>query len=96
MNFTPAHVHEVNSKSRLLAELKEIKRSTRERRKAYWEQKRNPDSIPSEGESPGKAPARSVNPGANTEAVFQHQPPDSQNESPSTENHSLVPSILSH
>ena len=96
MNFTPAHVHEVNSKSRLLAELKEIKRSTRERRKAYWEQKRNPDSIPSEGECPGKAPARSVNPGANTEAVFQHQPPDSQNESPPTENHSLVPSILSH
>jgi putative transposase len=96
MNFTPARVHEVNSKSRLLAELKEIKRSTRERRKAYWEQKRNPDSIPSEGRGPGKAPARSVNPGANTEAVFQHQPPDSQNESPSTENHSLVPSILSH
>lgn len=96
MNFTPAHVHEVNSKSRLLAELKEIKRKTRESRKAYWEQNRNPDSIPSEGGCPGKASARSVNPEANTEAVFQDQPPDSQNESPSTENHSLVPSILSH
>ena len=36
MNFTPAHVHEVNNKSRLLAELKEMKRRTREKRKAYW------------------------------------------------------------
>ena len=97
MNFTPAHVHEVNNKSRLLAELKEIKRSTREKRKAYWEQKRNPDSIPSDrGCHPGKGPARSGNPGANTEAVFQHQPTDSQSESPTTENYSLVEPILSH
>jgi len=96
MNFTPAHVHEVNNKSRLLAELNEMKRKTREKRKAYWEQKRNTDSTPSEGGCPGKGPTRSVNPGANTEAVFQHQPADSQNESPSTENYSLVESILSH
>ena len=96
MNFTPAHVHEVNNKSRLLAELNEMKRKTQEKRKAYWEQKRNPDSTPSEGGCPGKGPTRSVNPGPNTEAVFQHQPADSQNESPSTENYSLVESILSH
>jgi transposase InsO family protein len=96
MNFTPAHVHEVNNKSWLLAEIKEMKRKTRESRKAYWEQNRNPDSTPSAGGSPDEGPARSVNPGANTEVVFQHQPPDSQNESPTTENHSLVPSILSH
>ena len=36
MNFTPAHVHELNNKSLLLAELKEMKRKTREKRKAYW------------------------------------------------------------
>jgi putative transposase len=96
MNFTPAHVHEVNNKSWLLAEIKEMKRKTRENRKAYWEQNRNRDSTPSAGGSPDEGPARSVNPGANTEVVFQHQPPDSKNESPTTENHSLVPSILSH
>jgi putative transposase len=96
MNFTPAHVHEDNNKSWLLAEIKEMKRKTRENRKAYWEQNRNRDSTPSAGGSPDEGPARSVNPGANTEVVFQHQPPDSQNKSPTTENHSLVPSILSH
>ena len=36
MNFTPAHVHEVNHKSQLMAEHKELKRKTRERRKADW------------------------------------------------------------
>jgi transposase InsO family protein len=96
MNFTPAHVHEVNNKSWLLAEIKEMKRKTRESRKAYWEQNRNPDSTPSAGRSPDKGPAPSINPGANTEVASQHQPPDSQNESPTTQNHSLVPSILSH
>jgi hypothetical protein len=35
-NFTPAHVHEVNNKSLLLREIEEIKRKTREKRKAYW------------------------------------------------------------
>lgn len=96
MNFTPAHVHEVNNKSLLLAELKEIKRQTREKRRAYWEQNRNSGSTPSEGGCPGKGPARSVDPGANTEAFFQHQPTDSQIESPITANHSLVKPILSH
>lgn len=96
MNFTPAHVHEVNNKSQLLAELKEMKRRTREKRKAYWEQNRNPDSTPSAGGSPDKGSDPSVNPGANTDAVFQHQPADSQTESPTTENYSLVESILSH
>jgi hypothetical protein len=36
MNFTPAQVHERNNKSLLLAELKEMKRKTRDRRKEYW------------------------------------------------------------
>ena len=96
MNFTPAHVHEVNNKSRLLAELKEIKRTTRQKRKAYWEQNRNPGSPPSAGGCPDKGPARSVDPGANTEGIFQHQPRDSRFESPTTENDSLVEPILSH
>jgi len=43
MNFTPAHVHEVNNKSRLLAELKEMKRKTRERRKEFWTRAANTD-----------------------------------------------------
>lgn len=96
MNFTPAHVHEVNNKSRLWAELKEMKRKTREKRKAYWQQSRNPNSTPSAGECPDKGQDRSVNPGANMEAVFSHQLPDSQNESPTTENYSLAQTVLSH
>ena len=96
MNFTPAHVHEVNNKSLLLAELKAMKRSTREKRKAYWAQTQNPGSTPSVGGCPDKGPSRRVDPGANTEAVFQHQPTDSQYESPPTKNDSLVLSLLSH
>lgn len=94
-NFTPAHVHEVNNKSRLLAELQEMKRRTREKRKAYWAQNRKPGLTPSAGGCPGKGEHEIVNPGANTEAVFQHQLPDSQIESPTTENFSLNESILS-
>jgi hypothetical protein len=89
-------VHEVNNKSRLLAHLQEMKRRTREKRKAYWVQNRNPGSSPPAGGCPGKGPGRSVNPGANMEAVSQHQPPDSQIESPTTKNDSLDSSILSH
>jgi putative transposase len=96
MNFTPAHVHELNNKSRLLAELQEIKRRTREKRKVYWEQNHNPTSTPPAGGCPGKATTQNVNPGANTAAVFQHQPSDSLLENPSTENFSLVESVLSH
>lgn len=96
MNFTPAHVHEVNNKSQLQAELKEIKRKTREQRKAYWEQKRNFALHPIFGGCLGKGPNQIVNPGANMEAVFQYQPTDSQNESPTTGNSSLVKPVLSH
>jgi putative transposase len=96
MNFTPAHVHEVNNKSRLLAELKEIKRKTREKRKAYWEQNRNRSSTPSIGGYPDKGQRASIDPGANTVPVFQDQPSDSQNENPSTGNFSLVEPLLSH
>ena len=96
MNFTPAHVHEVNNKSRLLVEIKEMKRKTRAMRKEYWEQQRNPGSTPAAGGCPSQGPARSVNPGANTEAVFQQQHTDSQIESPTTENFSLVYRFLSH
>lgn len=96
MNFTPAHVHELNNKSRLLAELKEMKRNTREKRKAYWTEQPKLKAAPSEGPCPDKGEREIVNPGANTEAVFQHQLPDSQMESPTTENFSLVESVLSH
>ena len=78
MNFTPARVHEVNNKSRLLAELKEIKRKTREKRKAYWEQKRNSGSTPFEGGCPGKGQCAIVDPGANTEGIFDRPQPDFQ------------------
>ena len=95
-NFTPAHVHQLNNKSALLQELNDIKRKTRGRRKAYWAEKQKIDQQALEGGCPSKGPSPSVDPGANTEAVFQHQPPDSQNESPTTKNDSLHPSILSH
>lgn len=36
MNFTPGRVHEVNDKTTLLNELKQIKKETRQRRKEYW------------------------------------------------------------
>ena len=95
-NFTPAHVHQLNNKSVLLAELKELKRRTRERRKAYWAEKQNISQPPIEGGCPGKGQCEIVDPGANTEAVFQNQQPDSHSESPTTKNDSLHPSILSH
>src|SRR6266700_5682643 len=48
------------------------------------------------GMSPDEGEHEIVNPGANTEAVFQHQLPDSQIESPTSKNFSLVESVLSH
>ncbi len=36
MNFIPGRVHEVNNKTTLLNELKEIKKEARQRRKEYW------------------------------------------------------------
>jgi|SRR4029077_6934666 putative transposase len=95
-NFTPAHVHQLNNKSLLLQQLKEMKKTTREKRKAYWVEQRSIGQPPMEGECPGKGQSEIVDPGANTEAVFQHQRPDSRNESPKTKNDSLHSSILSH
>ena len=95
-NFTPAHVHQLNNKSALLQELNDLKRKTREKRKAYWAEKQNISQPPIEGGCPGKGQCEIVDPGANTEAVFQNQQPDSHSESPTTKNDSLHPSILSH
>lgn len=95
-NFAPAHVHQLNNKSLLLQELKEMKKMTREKRKAYWAQHRNIAQQSIEGRYPGKGRSEIVNPGANTEAVFKHQQPDSHNQNPATKNDSLDPSILSH
>lgn len=36
MNFTPDHVHQVNNKTALLDELKQMKKEARQRRKEYW------------------------------------------------------------
>jgi transposase InsO family protein len=36
LNFTPDHVHQVNSKTALLDELKQMKKEARKRRKEYW------------------------------------------------------------
>jgi putative transposase len=96
MNFTPAHVHQVNNKTRLLAELQEMKRKTRERRKVYWAETNKHGLSSAQGGYPDKGQSEIVNPGANTQALFQHQPPDSHIESPTTQNDSLVESILSH
>jgi hypothetical protein len=54
-------------------------------------QNRNPGSSPPAGECPGKGPGRSVNPGANMEAVSQHQPPDSQSRVPQPKTTHLIP-----
>lgn len=94
-NFTPAHVHQLNNKSLLVQELNEMKRSTRQKRKAYWAKQEKVSQLSIAGGYQGKGPIEIVNPGANTEAVFQHQQPDSQIESPTTKNDSLHSSILS-
>jgi transposase InsO family protein len=95
-NFTAAHVHQLNNKSVLVQELNEMKRQTREKRKAYWAEQQKISQPSIEGGYRGKDRTEIVDPGANTEAVFQHQQPDSQNESPITYNDSLLLSILSH
>jgi hypothetical protein len=96
MNFTPAHVHELNNKTRLLAELEEMKRKTREKRKEFWRQRPQTATGLNLRGTQGKGRSEIVDPGANTEAVFQEQPSDSQSESPATGNFSLVEPILSH
>jgi len=65
-----------NNKSVLMVELNEMKRKTREKRKAYWlSNKISQASI--EGGYRDKGRIEIVDPGANTEAVFQHHQPDS-------------------
>ena len=77
MNFTPAHVHETNNKSQLMAELKEMKRQTRERRKEFW-MRRAEMALPLvSGGTQDMDQPRSVDPGANMTAVFQQQPSNS-------------------
>ena len=95
-NFTPAHVHQLNNKSVLMQELDEMKRQTREKRKAYWAEQQKISQPSIEGGYRGKGRTEIVDPGANTEAVFLHRQPDSHSESPTTKNDSLDSSILSH
>ena len=95
-NFTPAHVHQLNNKSTLLQELNEMKTRTRERRKAYWAEHQKSRQRSIVRGTQGMDQPEIVDPGANTEAVFQQQPADSQTEGPKTGNDSLVSSILSH
>ena len=95
-NFTPAHVHQLNNKSALLEKLNEMKRKTREKRKAYWAEQQKNIPAPIAGGTRGKGQREIVDPGANKELVFQQQQPDSRSESPKTKNDSLDSSILSH
>jgi putative transposase len=44
-NFTPGYVHQVNNKSLILAELKKLKRDSRARRRAYWENSQQNNSL---------------------------------------------------
>jgi hypothetical protein len=77
-NFTPAHVHAVNNKSTLLLELSELKRRTRERRKAYWAEQASSRPKSDGGGCPGKSRGEIVDPGAYTEEIFDRQQPDFQ------------------
>lgn len=77
-NFTPAHVHWLNNKSLLLGELNELKRRSRERRKAYWADRSNGKQQPMEGGCPGKGPHGIVDPGAFMEEIFDRQRPEFQ------------------
>jgi hypothetical protein len=95
-NFTPAHVHQLNNKSLLLRELEEIKKQTREKRKGYWAEQQKSRQTSIAGGTPGKDQTEIVDPGANTEAVFHRNQPDSQDENPKPKNDSLHSLILSH
>lgn len=95
-NFTPVHLHQLNNKSALLQELNEMKEKTRERRKAYWAEQEKSSRVPLAGGTRGKGRTEIVDPGANTELVFQQRQLDSQIENPKTGNHSLDSSVLSH
>ena len=75
-NFTPAHVHEVNNKSVLLQELNELKRQSRERRRAYWDDRSNGRQQPIEGGCPGKGQTEIVDPGAYKEEIFDRRQPN--------------------
>ncbi|MGH7770972.1 MAG: transposase, partial [Candidatus Binatia bacterium] len=77
-NFTPAQVHQLNNKSRLLEELNNIKRKTREKRKAYWTERSNGGPTSVEGGCPGKGRGEIVDPGAYTEEIFERRRPDFQ------------------
>lgn len=77
-NFPPAHVHQVNNKSVLMEELNNIKRTTREKRKAYWAQRSHGSQQPIEGGCQGKGRGEIVDPGAYTEEIFDRGQPNSQ------------------
>lgn len=77
-NFTPAHVHSVNNKSALLLELSELKRRTRERRKAYWAEQASSRQKPMEGGCPGKGRGEIVDPGASMEEIYDRRQPNLQ------------------
>lgn len=77
-NFTPAHVHDVNNKSMLLQELAELKRKSREKRKAYWADRSNGGQQPIDGGCPGKGQDEIVDPGAYKEEIFHRRQPDFQ------------------
>jgi hypothetical protein len=82
-------VRQLNNKSLLLEQLKDMKRKTRERQKAYWAERQKLGQISIEGGCSAKGQGEIVDPGANTEPVFQHQQPDSHDETPITKNDSL-------
>lgn len=77
-NFTASHVHQLNNKTALVEELNEMKRKTREKRKAYWAEQQKTSQSSIAGGTRGKGQSETVDPGANTEAVFQQQRPQNQ------------------
>ncbi len=87
-------VDPVNNKSRVVEEVKIMNTKSQQTMKAYA--MKNTAHRPVAGGWLAKGRGEIVDPGANTEAVFQQQQPDSQNESPKTGNDSLRSSILSH
>ena len=68
-----------------VAELKEMKRTDpRETKSLLGGKTKNQSTVRSRGDVQVRVRTEIVDPGANTEAVFQHQQPDSQSESPTT------------
>ena len=78
-NFTPAYVHKVNNKTALLNELNAMKKSSRERRKAYWADQKKTGEKKVESGYTDMGQGEIVDCGTNIEAILEAGHPQEGN-----------------